>query len=61
MDSNTQMLLVAREVAMDAERRGFFNTAEAMRSVIDSFLSNPASVQNTGGAVDVMQRNTREG
>lgn len=61
MDSNTQMLLVAREVAMDAERRGFFNTAEAMRSVIDSFLSNPACDESMGSAVDVMQLNTREG
>lgn len=56
MDSHTEMLLVAREVAVDAERKGFIRTAEAMRSVIENFLPNPTTDYGMGGAVDIMQR-----
>lgn len=61
MDSYTEMLLAARNVAMDAERKGFFGTAEAMRSVVDNFLSNPSADHGAASIVDKMQRYSREG
>ena len=60
MDSYTDMLLVAREVALEAERKGFSQTAEAMRCVIDNFLNPPPIVCHPDNSPDELQRLSRE-